>query len=70
MMQGSHLIVRRQSQLSRVLGFSGKTIDDVVNCPVAKSIVRQFFVMSREIDRRIEVAELEKQWNPLGVMGR
>lgn len=51
-----------QKRLNRVLAFTGLTIDDVVNNPIAKNQVRGYFKLSKEIDRRGEIVELEKQW--------
>ena len=54
-----------EKRLVRVLRFTGLTIDDVVNNPVAKNMVVGYFKLSRMIDRQAEVVELERQWNPL-----
>lgn len=51
-----------QKRLNRVLAFTGLTIDDVVNNPIAKNQVLGYFKLSKEIDRRGEIVELEKQW--------
>ena len=59
-----HRIIR--SRLSRILAFTGLSIDDVVNSRIAKNHVRNYFRLSRSIERREEVAELERQWNPTG----
>lgn len=59
-----HRIIR--SRLSRILAFTGLSIDDVVNSRIAKNHVRGYFKLSRSIERREEVAELERQWNPTG----
>lgn len=58
-----HVIVNR---LNRVLAFTRLTIDDVVNSPIAKNQVRGYFKLSKLIDRRSEIIDLEKQWNPYG----
>lgn len=55
--------VLRQRPLQRVLAFLGRSIDDVVNDPLAKNQVRGYFKLSRQIERSCEVTELEKQWN-------
>jgi len=55
-----------QDRLQRVLAFTGRTIDDVINCPIARNHVRGYWKLSRLIDRRSEIVELERQWNPLG----
>lgn len=56
-----HIIVQRP--LHRVLAFTRRSIDDVVNCPVAKSEVLGYFKLHRWVQRQSEVSELEKQWN-------
>ena len=55
--------VLRQRVLQRVLAFIGRSIDDVVNDPIAKNQVRGYFKLSKQIERSSEVTELEKQWN-------
>jgi hypothetical protein len=51
-----------QHPLKRVLAFTGRSIDDVINDPVAKREVLGYYKLSRHIWRRGEVVELEKQW--------
>ena len=48
--------------LRRVLGFTRRTIDDVVNSPVAKAEVLGYYKLSRWIARRSEIVDLERQW--------
>ncbi len=55
--------VLRQRTLHRVLAFIGRSIDDVVNDPIAKNQVRGYFKLSKQIERAGEVTELERQWN-------
>lgn len=52
-----------QHPLRRVLSFTGRSIDDVVNSPVAKNEVLGYFKLQKFIDRRMEIVDLEKQWN-------
>jgi hypothetical protein len=59
-----HVMVQRP--LRRVLAFTRRSIDDVVNDPVAKNEVLGYYKVYRQIARRAEVRELERQWNPLG----
>jgi hypothetical protein len=56
----------RQRTLHRVLAFIGRSIDDVVNDPIAKNQVRGYFKLSKQIERAGEVTELERQWNNVG----
>jgi hypothetical protein len=58
--------VVRQRQLHRVLAFTGRSIDDVVNDPIAKNQVRGYFKLAKQIERAGEVTELERQWNGAG----
>ena len=58
-------IVQLQNALRRVLSFTGHTIDDVVNDPIAKAKVLGFYKLHRWVERENETSELERQWNPL-----
>jgi hypothetical protein len=58
--------VLRQRQLRRVLAFTGRSIDDVVNDPIAKNQVRGYFKLAKQIERAGEVTDLERQWNGAG----
>jgi hypothetical protein len=51
--------------LARLLAFAGWTIDDVVSNPIAKRDVYRWFKTDRRLHRRMEVVDLERQWNPL-----
>lgn len=62
-----HVVV--QHALRRVLAFTGRSIDDVVNDPIAKNEVLGYYRVSRFVQRRGEAMELERQWNPLGLRG-
>ena len=53
-----------QRLLHRVLAFTRRTIDDVVNDPVAKNEVFGYYKLHRQIQRSSEVRDLERQWNP------
>lgn len=54
-----------QKALRRILAFTGRTIDDVVNSPIVKNEVYGYYKLSRQIDRFGEIRELERQWNPV-----
>ena len=56
-----HVMVQRP--LQRVLAFSRRSIDDVVNDPVAKREVLGYYKLYREVQRAGEVSDLERQWN-------
>ena len=55
-----------QQTLRRVMAFVGRSIDDVVNDPIAKNQVRGYFKLAKQIERSGEVTELERQWNGRG----
>ena len=59
---GNTQIVQTEKVLRRVLSFTGKTIDDVVNDPIAKRMVLGFYKLNRWVDREVEIGELERQW--------
>jgi hypothetical protein len=59
-----HVVVQRP--LQRVLAFRGRSIDDVVNCPIVKSEIYGYWKLMGHIKRRSEVLELERQWNSIG----
>jgi hypothetical protein len=58
--------VLAQRPLSRILSFTRRSIDDVVNDPIAKNVVYGYFKLSKQIERASEVRELERQWNAVG----
>ena len=49
--------------LQRILAFTRRSIDDVVNDPIAKREVLGYYKLARQIGRSMEVGELERQWN-------
>lgn len=49
--------------LQRILAFTRRSIDDVVNDPIAKREVLGYYKLSRQIARSIETGELERQWS-------
>jgi hypothetical protein len=55
--------VMPQQTLRRVMAFVGRSIDDVVNDPIAKNQVWGYFKLAKQIERAGEVTELERQWN-------
>jgi hypothetical protein len=58
----TYLLVQRP--LHRILAFTGRSIDDVVNNPVAKNEIMGYFRLYKQIQRASEVTELERQWRP------
>ena len=52
-----------QRPLARILAFTRRSIDDVVNDPIAKNEVLGYFKLTKQIQRSVEVRELERQWN-------
>jgi hypothetical protein len=59
-----HVIV--QQPLRRVLAFTGRSIDDVVNCPIVKNEVLGYYKLTRQVERMSEITELERWWNGVG----
>lgn len=59
-----HVVMQRP--LHRVLAFTGRSIHDVVNCPIAKREVLGYYKLHRWVERESEISELERQWNRLG----
>lgn len=55
--------VINEQPLRRVLAFTGRSIDDVVNCPIAKREVLGFYKLHRQVERSCEITELERWWN-------
>lgn len=55
--------VLRQRALSRILSFTGRTIDDVVNNPIVKNEILGYYKLHQFVQRRCEVLDLEGQWN-------
>jgi hypothetical protein len=58
-----HVIVQRP--LQRVLAFTRRTIDDVINDPIARNEVRGYFKLYKYVQRGSEITELERQWNSI-----
>ena len=58
-----HVIMQRA--LHRVLAFTGRSIDDVVNDPIAKREVLGYYKLHRWVQRQGEISELENQWNSI-----
>lgn len=63
-----HILV--QHPLRRILSFTRRSIDDVVNDPIAKNEVLGYYKLYRQIGRSGEITDLERQWNPLGTLGK
>jgi hypothetical protein len=59
-------LVMTQRPLQRVLAFTRRTIDDVINDPIARREVIGYYKLHRWIHREGEITDLERQWNPLG----
>jgi hypothetical protein len=54
--------VEVQRPLRQVLSFTRRSIDDVVNSPVAKAEVLGYYKLRCWIHRRSEIIDLERQW--------
>ena len=59
-----HVVIQRV--LHRVLAFTGRSIHDVINDPIARNEVLGFYKLYHQVQRSGEIRELERQWNPLG----
>ena len=57
-------LVQVQRPLRRVMAFLGCSIDQVCTNPIVKNQVFGYFKLYKDITRRTEVADLERQWNP------
>ena len=56
-----------QQPLRRVLAFTRRSIDDVVNDPIARREVLGYYKLYCWIRAGCEIVELEQQWNPIGL---
>jgi hypothetical protein len=56
-----YIVVQRP--LRRVLAFTGRSIDEVVNNPIVKREVLGYYKLHKQIHRAAEVRDLERQWN-------
>jgi hypothetical protein len=54
-----------QRVLQRVLSFTGHTIHDVINDPIARHKVAGYYKLHKWVERESEVGDLERQWNAL-----
>ena len=55
--------IQVQRPLRRILAFTRRGIDDVVNDPIVKREVFGYYKLHRQIERAAETRELEQQWN-------
>ena len=55
-------------RLGWILAFCGRRFEELETDIIARRQVAFYLAVDREMARRDEVAELEKQWNPLGRM--
>ena len=63
--QRSEIVLPRRV-LHRILDFTGQSIHDVINDPIAKNMVLGYYKLHRQVERACEAVELERQWNPTG----
>ena len=57
--------MQEQRVLQRVLSFTGHTIHDVINDPIARHKVAGYYKLHRWVERESEIGDLERQWNEL-----
>jgi aromatic ring hydroxylase len=62
--KGIEYVIRLRA-LHRVLAFTGRSIDDIVNHPIVKNEVLGWYKLQKWIERENEISELEQQWNRL-----
>jgi len=62
-----HGLIMVHRPLRRVMAFLGCSIDQLCNDPIVKNQVFGYFKLYKEINRRTEMRDLERQWNPSGV---
>jgi hypothetical protein len=55
-----------QRPLHRVLAFTRRSIDDVVNNPIVKNEIVCYYKLHKWVERESEISEMERAWNPLG----
>jgi hypothetical protein len=58
-----HVVV--QKALQRVLAFTGYTLDDVLNDPIARNHVAGYYKLYRQVQRRCQAVDLDRWWNGL-----
>jgi hypothetical protein len=56
-----YVIINRP--LDRILAFTGFSIDDIVDNPIAKNAVLGYYKLYKQIARGSEIVDLERQWN-------
>ena len=59
-----HQVVRTGRPLDRILRFTNLSIDQLINCPIAKRQVLGYYKLHRQVEATIECIDLERQWNP------
>ena len=64
---GQTELVMLQQPLQRVLAFTRRSIDDVINDPIARREVVGYYRLYCWIQAGCEIVELERQWNPNGL---
>ena len=53
--------------LRRVMAFLGCSINQLCDDPIVKNQVFGYFKLYKEINRRTEMRDLERQWNSAGI---
>lgn len=60
-------LVERRRSLHCVLRFTGYSIDDVVNDPVARNAVFGYFKLQKYVQRGCEAVDMDRWWNGQGM---
>ena len=55
-----------QQPLDRVMHFTGRSIDDIVNNPMVKNEILGYYKLNLWVARESEISDMERAWNPLG----
>jgi hypothetical protein len=54
--------VMHQRPLGRVLAFTGRSIDEVIDDPFVRRQIASYYKLWRWVERECEISELERQW--------
>ncbi|HSV16008.1 MAG TPA: hypothetical protein VLI90_17230 [Tepidisphaeraceae bacterium] len=52
-----------QRPLQRVLAFTRRSIDDVVNCPIVKNEVLGYYKLHKWVERGCEITDMNRWWS-------
>jgi hypothetical protein len=61
--RSEYVVVHRP--LQRILAFTGLSIDDIVDHPIARNTVYGYYKLHKQVQRVSENVDLERQWNTI-----